>query len=419
MKNPRTYVNRLLAGARRARPLLACASTAQKNDALLDMADRLLAHAPALHRENDRDIQLARGARLSDAMIDRLTLTDARIQAVAHALRAIAALPDPVGNIISGWRRPNGLLVRKVRVPIGVILVIFESRPNVTADAAALCLKSSNPVILRGGKEALHSNLAIRRVLADSLEAVRLPQTAIQLVDTPDRAVVGELLTAADRIDLVIPRGGKALISRVVRESSIPVIKHFEGICHIFVDASADVRQALAICLNAKVQRPGVCNAMETLLVHRKIAPRFLPRLAAKMGDAGVQLRACPETRRIIPTARSASAKDWRTEYLDLILNVRIVDDLDQAVEHIAEFGSAHSDAILTRDLDAARRFTRDVDSSAVFVNCSTRFNDGGELGLGAEIGISTDRLHARGPMGLEELTTYKYIVEGDGQIRA
>ena len=418
MADAKRYVGKLVKRAGAAVRSLAGASTSQKNDALRLMADALVARESELHRANRRDFAAAEKARLSSAMLDRLTLTEKRIADMADGLRTVAGLPDPVGRVDAGWKRPNGLSIRRVRVPIGVILMIYESRPNVTAEAGGLCLKSGNVAILRGGKEAIHSSLAIASVMADCLERVGIAPAAIQLVDTPDRAVVGELLSRNDAIDLVIPRGGKPLIQRVTRESTIPVIKHYEGICHTYVDADADVKMAVDICLNAKAQRPGVCNAMETLLVHKGIAARFLRRLAPSMKKAGVELRGCPRTRQILTHIKAARKSDWLTEYLDLILSIRIVDGLDEAIEHIETFGSHHSDAIITANYDNAQRFTREVDSAAVFVNCSTRFNDGGEFGLGAEIGISTDRLHARGPMGLEELTTYKYVVEGTGQIR-
>ena len=418
MQDTKRYVDRMVTRARRAVPTLATASTSQKNAALEATADALLGRTDELRAANEKDLESGARVGLSRAMLDRLTLTDARIAAMAQGLRVVAGLPDPVGRVESGWRRPNGLEIERVRVPIGVILMIYESRPNVTADAAGLCLKSSNVAILRGGKEAIHSSLAIHAVMADCLEATSLPRTAVQLVDTPERAVVGELLTRNDAVDLVIPRGGKGLIERVTRESRIPVIKHYEGICHTFVDADADVGMALSICMNAKVQRPGVCNAMETLLVHERIARRFLPKLAAKMREAGVELRGCPKARAILPGIKAARKSDWATEYLDLVLSIRVVAGPDEAIEHIEQYGSHHSDAIVTRNYENAQRFTREVDSSAVFVNCSTRFNDGGQFGLGAEIGISTDRLHARGPMGLEELTIYKYVVRGDGQVR-
>ncbi|MFH0965261.1 MAG: glutamate-5-semialdehyde dehydrogenase [Planctomycetota bacterium] len=419
MKTVKRYVDELVGAARDARRPLASASTAKKNEALLSCADAMLARADELAGANAADIAAARKARLGNAFLDRLTLSEARIRGLAEGLRTVGALPDPVGRVLWGTRRPNGLSIRKVSVPIGVIFMIYESRPNVTAEAAGLCLKSGNPVILRTGREALQSSLAIHRLIADTIENAGLPAGSVQLVDTPDRAVVGELLGRDDAIDLVIPRGGKSLIRRVAEESSIPVIKHYEGICHTFVDASADVTMAVEVCMNAKVQRPGVCNAMETLLVHRGIARRFLPRLAKRMVSAGVELRGCPRTRKIVRSVKAATERDWRTEYLAPILSIRVVDSTEQAIEHIETYGSAHSDAIITRDLASAALFERDVDSSAVFVNCSTRFNDGGEFGMGAEIGISTDRLHARGPMGLEELTIYKYVVEGDGQVRS
>jgi len=418
LADAKRYVGRLVKRAGAAARSLAGASTSQKNDALGLMADALVAKESELRSANRQDLAAAEKAGLPTAMLDRLTLSEKRITDMADGLRTVAGLPDPVGRVEAGWKRPNGLSIRRVRVPIGVILMIYESRPNVTADAGGLCLKSGNVAILRGGKEAIHSSLAVASIMAGCLEKVAIPPAAIQLVDTPDRAVVGELLSRSDAIDLVIPRGGKALIERVTRESTIPVIKHYEGICHTYVDAGADVKMAVDVCLNAKVQRPGVCNAMETLLVHEKTAPRFLDKLAAAMKEAGVELRGCPRTRKILTGIKAAKKSDWLTEYLDLILSIRIVDGLDEAIDHIETFGSHHSDAIITANYENVQRFTREVDSSAVFVNCSTRFNDGAQFGLGAEIGISTDRLHARGPMGLEELTTYKYVVEGTGQIR-
>jgi len=418
LADAKRYVGRLVKRAGAAARSLAGASTSQKNDALSLMADALVAKESELRSANRQDLAAAEKAGLPSAMLDRLTLSEKRITDMADGLRTVAGLPDPVGRVEAGWKRPNGLSIRRVRVPIGVILMIYESRPNVTADAGGLCLKSGNVAILRGGKEAIHSSLAVASIMAGCLEKVAIPPAAIQLVDTPDRAVVGELLSRSDAIDLVIPRGGKALIERVTRESTIPVIKHYEGICHTYVDAGADVKMAVDVCLNAKVQRPGVCNAMETLLVHEKTAPRFLDKLAAAMKEAGVELRGCPRTRKILTGIKAAKRSDWLTEYLDLILSIRIVDGLDEAIDHIETFGSHHSDAIITANYENVQRFTREVDSSAVFVNCSTRFNDGAQFGLGAEIGISTDRLHARGPMGLEELTTYKYVVEGTGQIR-
>lgn len=402
--------------AKEARPGLATLSRAVKDAALLAMADALVAEGEELLAANRRDLDAAEG--LSKAMIDRLTLSQARIEAMAEGLRQVAALPDPVGEMERVWVRPNGLRIGKMRVPIGVVLVIYESRPNVTADAAGLCLKSGNPCILRGGSEAIHTNSAIAAVLSRAAREQGVPADAIQFVETTDREAVGALVELEDYIDVVIPRGGKGLIKAISERSNIPVIKHLDGVCHTFVDASADFDMALRICHNAKVQRPGVCNAMETLLVHADIAEEFLPLVAADLEAAGVELRGCERSRRIVPSMKAATEEDWYAEYLDLILAVRVVPGLEEAIDHINRYGSAHSDAIVTGDYSAAMRFLEGVDSAVVYVNASTRFTDGFEFGFGAEIGISTNRLHARGPMGLYELTTYKYVVFGSGQIR-
>ena len=355
---------------------------------------------------------------LNAAAIDRLTLSPKRIDEMARALAQVAALADPIGEAISSSRRPNGLEVSQVRVPLGVIFMIYESRPNVTVDAAALCVKSGNAVILRGGKEAIHSNRALHRVLADELKSCGLPERAVQLVGTTDRAAVGYLLALPQFIDLAIPRGGESLIRRVAAEAKMPVMKHYQGICSVYVDAAADPEMAVKIIVNAKAQRPGVCNAAETLLIHREIAPRLLPRVAQALREAGVELRGDPAARSIVPAMVPAQPADWDTEFLDKILAVRVVDSIEQAISHIARHGSAHTETIVTSDLAAARKFVAEVDSSAVLVNASTRFNDGGELGLGAEIGISTDKYHARGPCGLRELTSTKWVVFGDGHVR-
>jgi glutamate-5-semialdehyde dehydrogenase len=368
---------------------------------------------------NAKDVAEAPAHGLSAAAIDRLRLTDRRLGDLARTLESVRALPDPVGEVVQSSRRPNGLDVRQLRVPLGVILFLYESRPNVTVDASALCLKSGNAVILRGGKEAIHSNRAIHARLAEALAESGLPPHAVQLVSTTDREAVGHLLGMPDRIDLVIPRGGESLIRRVAAEARMPVMKHFQGNCHVYVDADADPDMAERVVVNAKAERPGVCNAAETLLVHRSIAPRILPRLAAALSDAGVELRGDEFARSLVPAMTPATAADWDTEFLDLILAVKVVDSLDEAMAHIEAHGSGHTEAILTRDLAAARAFVDRVDSSCVLVNASTRFNDGGELGLGAEIGISTDKYHARGPCGLRELTSTKWVVYGDGQIRS
>ena len=402
--------------ARQARPGLATLSRSVKDKALIAMADALVAGRGVLLAANKRDLDAARG--LSSAMVDRLTLTDARIESMAEGLRQVAVLPDPVGEMERVWVRPNGLRIGKMRVPIGVVLVIYESRPNVTADAAGLCLKSGNPCILRGGSESIHTNSAIAGVLTRAAAAAGVPEGAIQFVETTDREAVGALVELEDCIDVVIPSGGKGLVKAIAERSRIPVIKHLDGVCHTFVDASADREMALAICHNAKVQRPGVCNAMETLLVHAEIAESFLPAVAADLEAAGVELRGCERSREIVSSMKAATEDDWYAEYLDLILAVRVVDGLEEAIDHINRYGSAHSDAIVTEDYSAAMRFLEGVDSAVVYVNASTRFTDGFEFGFGAEIGISTNRLHARGPMGLFELTTYKYVVFGSGQVR-
>jgi glutamate-5-semialdehyde dehydrogenase len=404
--------------ARAAADLLAAAPTADKNRWLLACADALTARAAEVLSANARDVAAAPGFGLNPAAVDRLTLTPARLRTAADGLRQVAALPDPVGEVRDGGVRPNGLQVLKVGVPIGVVLFIYESRPNVTLDAAALCVKSGNAVILRGGKEALHSNAALHRLLADELARCGLPPAAVQLVNTPDRAAVGHLLGLGGLIDLAIPRGGKGLIERVAAEARMPVLKHYDGNCHVYVDAAADLGMAERIVVNAKCQRPGVCNAAESLLVHAAVADAFLPKIGAALAARGVEVRGCDETRKRLPTAIPATDADHRAEFLDLVISVKVVESLDAAVHHINEYGSRHTDAIVTGDLAAARAFARRVDSAAVVVNASTRFNDGFELGLGAEIGISTDKFHARGPCGLRELTTYKYVVTGDGQVR-
>jgi len=414
----KTVIRSLAQRVKAAAAELAKASSARKDAALRTMADRIEANAAQLKAENARDIADGEAAGLSAALIDRLRLTDTRIAAMADGLRQVAALPDPVGAVISGTVRPNGLRITKVRVPIGVIAIIYESRPNVTADAAALCMKAGNGVVLRGGKEALRSNVAIWRVLQDALAATGLPADAIGLVETTDRAAVDALITADGLVDVVIPRGGEALIRRVAQGATVPVIKHYKGVCHVYVDASADLAMAEEIAFNAKCQRPGTCNAMETLLVHGAAAERFLPPMLGRLATAGVELRGCERTRQIVPDIKAATEEDWFAEYLDLILAVRVVASTEAAIEHIRRYGSNHSDAIVATDIREIEKFTQGVDSAAVYVNASTRFTDGYEFGMGAEIGISTDKIHARGPMGLEELTTYKFVVYGSGQLR-
>jgi len=397
---------------------LAVARGAAKNGWLTGSAAALLERRDEVLAANARDVAAAPAQGLNAAAIDRLTLNFKRIDEMAQTLRDVAALPDPIGETVASSRRPNGLEVKQVRVPLGVIFIIYESRPNVTVDAAALCVKSGNSVILRGGKEAIHTNRALHRILADELIKCGLPEQAVQLIATIDRAAVGELLRLPEFIDLAIPRGGESLIRRVVAEAKMPVLKHYQGNCHVYVDARCDLDMAVRIIVNAKVQRPGVCNAAETLLVHHAIAPVFLPRAVAALMREGVELRADPVARKIVPAMTPAEPSDWDTEFLDKILAVAVVESIDEAIDHITRHGSGHTDAIVTSDLAAAQRFINEIDSSAVMVNASTRFNDGGQLGLGAEIGISTDKIHARGPCGLRELTSTKWIVVGEGHVR-
>jgi glutamate-5-semialdehyde dehydrogenase len=404
--------------AKAAARRLAVLSSEDKNQALQLMADQLEAQSPFLLDENQNDLNAAKKAGITGAVLDRIALTSSRVQSMAKGLREIAALPDPVREILKMSRRPNGLQVGKMRIPLGVIGIIYEARPNVTADAAALCLKSGNAVILRGGSEAHHSNQAIGKVLQAACAETTVPQHAIQVVQSTDRALVHEMLQLESYIDLIIPRGGEELIRAVVANSKVPVIKHYKGVCHVYVDVDAELEMAERICLNAKIQRPSVCNAMETLLVHEAIASEFLPPLIAKYRDAGVEIRGCDRTCALVPGIKKANEEDWTTEYLDLILAVRVVKDIDEAIAHIEQYGSEHTESIITTDYQRSREFIERVNSSAVMVNASTRFNDGGELGLGAEIGISTSKIHAFGPMGLEELTTTKFIVFGDGQVR-
>jgi glutamate-5-semialdehyde dehydrogenase len=393
-------------------------SAKKKNSILEAMADEITAQKETIQAANARDVSAGREAGLSAAMLDRLELTDARIDAMVKGLLDVAALKDPVGTTISDWNRPNGLQIKKVRVPIGVIAIIYESRPNVTADAASLCFKTANAVILRGGKEAAYSNAAIAKAMREGGAEKGMPDNAIQLVETPDRNAVRELAQMVGKVDLIIPRGGEGLIKAVSEMAWVPVIKHCKGICHTFVDAAADIDMALDISENAKCHRPGVCNAMETLLVHRDIAAAFLPRMIERFKARGVELRGDEDTQKFDAAIKPATEEDWTTEYLDMILSIRIVDNVQAAIDHINTYGSHHSDAIVTTDEKAAKAFLAEVDSATVYVNASTRFTDGGEFGMGAEIGISTDKLHARGPMGLEELTTYKFTVSGTGQIR-
>lgn len=410
-----------LSVARRAKAAsveLATVSTAAKNAWLLASAESLLNNLDAIRAANERDVAAAPGFGLNAAAIDRLTFTPSRVRAAADGLRQVAALPDPVGEVRDGGTRPNGLQVLKVGVPLGVVFFLYESRPNVTVDAGGLCVKSGNAVILRGGKEAAHTNALLAMLLRAELHSHNLPADAVQAVPTADRDAVGHLLKLNEYIDLTIPRGGESLIRRVTAEATMPVLKHYQGNCHVYVDTAADLDMAVRIIVNAKCQRPGTCNAAESVLVHASAAEAFLPMLGEALSAAGVEVRGCPETVRLMPVAVPATEADFAAEFLDLILSVAVVSDLDSAVAHIAKFGSKHTEAIVTRDLAAARRFVAAVDAAAVMVNASTRFNDGFELGLGAEIGISTDKFHARGPCGLRELTTYKYVVTGDGHIR-
>lgn len=418
MEDLQAYVRQIAEDARQAALKLSIASGARRDAALLSAAEAIRSDAEAIAAANQVDVQSAKDAGLSAAMIDRLTLTDKRIEAMATALESIARQPDPVGKSIAAYNRPNGLRVEKRRVPLGVVAIIYESRPNVTADAAGLCIKSGNAVILRGGKEALQSNLAIARCLSKGLSQADLPDNVITMIDRTEHEVVPALAQAEGLIDLIIPRGGESLIRAVVQAATIPVIKHYAGNCHIYVHADADLSKVERIILNAKCQRPGVCNAVETLLIDAAIAEEFLPLIAKRLVDAGVELRGCEKSCKIVPEMKPASQQDWFTEYLALILAVKVVNSLDEAIEHINTYGSHHTDAILTENISAADRFVSVVDSSSVMVNASTRFSDGGEYGLGAEVGISTDKLHARGPMGAEDLTTYKWIVTGNGHVR-
>jgi glutamate-5-semialdehyde dehydrogenase len=409
--------------ARDAARTLSCADTRAKDDALRRAAGAIRRRAPEILGENAADVGAARAAGQGAAYLDRLALDEGRLEGIARALEEIAALPDPVGEVTASWRRPNGLSVKKVRIPLGVVLMVYEARPNVTVDAAALCLKSGNAAILRPGSDALRSSIALAGAFAEGLEAAGLPRAAAQVVPTPDREATFALLALDELIDLAIPRGGPALIRAVAERSRVPVVKHYQGVCHLFLDESAPADQATAIALNGKVQRPGVCNALECLLVHRDAAPRLLPVVGRALADAGVELRCCPTSLPILARAGvpavPAKPDDYGREFLDKILAVRVVHDLDGALDHVARHGSLHTEAIVTRDLRNARRFEREVTASAVMVNASTRFNDGGELGLGAEIGISTTKLHAFGPMGLAELTSQKFVVEGDGHVRS
>ncbi|MFO6422698.1 glutamate-5-semialdehyde dehydrogenase [Motilimonas sp. KMU-193] len=411
------YMQKLGKDARTASRLVAAATSGTKNSALLAIADALNDTRDYLIAENAKDLQAGRDKGLDEAMIDRLALTSQGIDKMIEGLRQVAALPDPCGAITDLNYMPSGIQVGKMRVPLGVIGIIYESRPNVTIDAASLCLKSGNATILRGGSEAIHSNRAVAKCIKVGLQQVGLPETAVQVVETTDRAAVGELITMDQYVDVIVPRGGKSLIERISRDAKVTVIKHLDGICHVYIDDQADLDKAYNIAINAKTHRYGVCNAMETLLVHKDVADEILPRLALGYGEKGVELRGCEATCQIIE-ANPATEEDWATEYLAPILSIKIVEDMDQAMDHIAQYSSAHSEAIVTQDYSKGRRFITEVDSSSVMINASTRFADGFEYGLGAEIGISTDKIHARGPVGLEGLTSQKWVVLGDGHIR-
>lgn len=405
--------------ARRAAHRMGLADGVVKGEVLLRMADALRAEHALIAEANGKDLAQASERGLSGAKLDRLRISGKVLDEMIAGLREVAALPDPVGEITRMWLRPNGLRVGRMRIPLGVIGIIYESRPNVTVDAAALCIKAGNGVILRGGSEAFHSNVCLASILRRCLSEAGLPEDVVQLVGTTDRAAVLDLLKLEEYIDVMIPRGGEELIRFVCDNARMPVLKHYKGVCHVYVDELADLDMAESICLNAKVQRPGTCNAMETLLVHEAVAGAFLPRMAESFRREGVELRGCAETRRLVPDCREAVEEDWTAEYLDYILAIRVVGSMEEAMEHMATYGSQHTEAIVTRDFKRAHRFIREVQSSLVLVNASTRFNDGFQLGLGAEIGISTSRLHAFGPMGLEELTTTKFIAFGDGQLRS
>jgi glutamate-5-semialdehyde dehydrogenase len=412
------YMQQVGQRARAAARFISRAETAAKDAALLAMAVEIERQSDALIAANKKDLDTAKTQGLDSAMLDRLELNAARIKAMAEGLRQIALLPDPVGEITDLTYRPSGIQVGRMRVPLGVIGIIYESRPNVTADAAGLCLKSGNAAILRGGSEAIHSNQAIAACIQAGLQQAGLPEDVVQVVETTDRAAVGELIRMKEYVDVIVPRGGKSLIERISAEATIPIIKHLHGVCHVYIDDKADLDKAVKVAFNAKTQRYGTCNTMETLLVARGIAGKVLPVLGKMYQDKGVELRGCEATRQILPGIKAATEEDWHTEYLAPILSIRVLENLDAAIDHIAKYGSAHTDSIVTEDITRARRFLREVDSSSVMVNASTRFADGFEYGLGAEIGISTDKLHARGPVGLEGLTSVKFIVLGDGHVR-
>ncbi len=412
-------IQTMAVAAKQAAHKLIGLSTERKNRVLLRMAEALVEQQEFIRRENAKDLEAGRQKGLSSAMLDRLNLSDKVMASMIGGLKEVAALPDPVGEVTEMVKRPNGIMVGRMRIPLGVIGMIYESRPNVTVDAAALCLKAGNSILLRGGSEAIHSNLALARVLQDCLAAENIDAAAIQVIPVTDREAVTYMLGLEEQIDLIIPRGGEGLIRFVAENSRIPVLKHYKGVCHVFVDDTADHDMAINIVMNGKVQRPGVCNALEALLVHEKIAADFLPKVGEALAKAGVEIRGCPKTCSLLPYAKPAADSDWGMEFLDLILAVKVVPDLDSALQHIVTYGSQHTEVIVTNSYANGQRFLREVDASAVMINASTRFSDGGQFGLGAEIGISTTKLHAYGPMGLKELTTRKFIVYGEGQVRA
>ncbi|PIV39807.1 MAG: glutamate-5-semialdehyde dehydrogenase [Candidatus Omnitrophica bacterium CG02_land_8_20_14_3_00__42_8] len=412
-------VIKLLKGAKEASFCLAKVSAKEKDAALSKMASALLKNTKYLLSENSKDVALANEIGLSESLVDRLTLTERRVKEMADSLKQVVSLKDPAGKMLRQWKRPNGLIIKKISVPIGVIGIIYESRPNVTSDCAGLCLKSGNACVLRGGSEAINSNRAIHGVITKGLREFNIPESAITMIDTADRKAVEILLKQDSLVDVVIPRGGEGLIRYVAENSSIPVIKHYKGVCHLYIDKDADFKMAMDIMLNAKVQRPGVCNAIEKMLVHKDIARKFLPQAAGVLDDKGVELRGCSWTLKILKGIKKAVEKDWYEEYLDLILAIKVVKSVDEAISHINKYGSRHSDAIVTKNKLAADKFLKEVDSACVYHNASTRFTDGYQFGMGAEIGISTDKIHCRGPMALEELCIYKYVIFGSGQTRA
>jgi len=415
---PIAEVHQQGARAKKAAARLAQLSTTIKNAALEAAATALVEHADEILTANAQDVAAAREAGVKESLVDRLSLDRARIESMAEGLRAVEALPDPVGEVLDGWTRPNGIEIRRIRVPLGVVGMIYESRPNVTVDAAGLCLKSGNAVILRGGSDAIRSNTALARILREAIAGAGVPEDAVQLIESTDRAAAQELMRLTEFVDVLVPRGGAGLIRTVVETAKVPVLETGTGNCHTFVDATADLKMAEEIAFNAKVQRPGVCNAMETLLVHEAVAQEFLPNMCKRLADASVELRGCKRTRQIVPDIKPATEEDWATEFLALTLAIKVVDSVEEAIEHINRYGTLHSECIVTRDLENATKFRKQVDAAGIFVNVSTRFMDGFEFGLGAEIGISTQKLHARGPMGLRELTTVKWVIEGDGQVR-